>query len=80
MAFGFMSALKYVDEVVMLVSGVAAYMEHKDESVLADTVLFAIQSAAKDTIGNDDFIDKVDEDDLREAVVNLVDVLEPLFE
>jgi len=77
MSFRFWDALKYVDEVVSVMTAAASYVSHKDEGRLADDITRAILSAVRDTVGDPSA--KVDEEKVRKAVVSVIGELQHLF-
>ena len=74
----FFQMLKYMDELVAVGTGIATYVDHKDESILVDTLLTAIYSAAQDAWG-DGANTLIDEQKVIDGIVQIVDGLEPLF-
>lgn len=78
MAFRFMHAMRYVDEVVGVGLAIAAYLNHKDEGVFAEDCLDQIHSAIRDAYGEDGFA-KIDEDQVRKGLAQIVHGIKPLF-
>ena len=72
--------LKYVDNLVMTAAAVGSYLETSDEVAFADELTSIALETAREAVGHDDLVKKLDEDALRAWVVEGVRVFMPLFE
>ena len=73
-----MGFFKYVDNVMAIVSAIAAFAAHRDPSQLARAVARELYKAVDESI-DADLTQVVDKRRLVKAVADLVDVFEPLL-
>lgn len=78
MAGGFVFAAQFIDELIGVASAVGAYVQHRDESVLAQAITKEAISAVEDALG--DVLSDEMEEKIKAWVGDTVQMIEDIID